>query len=174
MDKPGKPVDAPKILVVDDDPQVRNLLQDAFESMGCKVRAVSDPDQVPAIFLSEHFDLITLDYDMPELNGAQLHRLLSQEFGFGRRRTLVDKRTTASHRRLPPILLITAHAEEADVVVLQFRESVIGVIQKPFQLDDIREAVELALEHYSVRPERPDSVQWASHHPLESKDTRDS
>ena len=140
----------PSILVIDDDPQIRNLLRETLETLGYDVETVGDPMEAPAVFLERSFDLIMLDYDMPGLNGKALHRLLSEEFGFGRTRRGLNQSMTGIRRRLPPILLVTGHADEADVQVLQFGESIVGIISKPFTIGQIREAVEDTIAHYAA------------------------
>jgi hypothetical protein len=68
---------------------------------------------------------------MPGLDGAALHKVLSQEFGAG-------KRTSGfTPKKLPPIVVITGHPEEPEVIKTQFGESVIGVLSKPVVVDDI-------------------------------------
>jgi hypothetical protein len=56
----------------------------------------------------------------------ELHKVLSQEFGAG-------KRTMGfSVKSLPPVVIVTAYAEDPDVMRWQHGESVVGVVQKPF------------------------------------------
>lgn len=140
----------PNILVIEDDPEVRELLKETLETLGYEVTTVSNPLNAPSVFLRRSFDLITLDYDMPGMNGRELHRLLSEEFGFGRTRRGLNQSITGIRRSLPPILLVTGHAEKPEVEFLQFGESIVGIIAKPFTIRQIREAVEDTLAHYAV------------------------
>jgi len=120
-----------RVLVVDDDLEVREVIEHMFATAGCSVTPAGDSKEAIAAFLAEPFDLITLDYRMPDLDGAALHKVLSQEFGAG-------KRTSGfTPKRLPPIVVITGHPEEPDVIKTQFGESVIGVLSKPVVVDDI-------------------------------------
>jgi CheY-like chemotaxis protein len=123
------------VLVVDDDKDVRDVIRQMFASTGCSVTPAGNSTEAINEFLTKRFDLITLDYRMPGLDGAALHRVLSQEFGAG-------KRTTGfAPKKLPPIAVITGHPEEPDVIRTQFGESVVCVLGKPVVLDDIRKLV---------------------------------
>ena len=147
----------PTVLVIDDEPQIREVLRDIFEQMGCVVQTVGDPVQVAVTFLEKRPDLITLDYHMPGINGKGLHHLLSYEFGLGGR-TGRDKRSnSAVFRRLPPILVITGHPDVDAVDTLQFGESVVGVIAKPFRVAEIHDAALLALAHFRRESAAADS-----------------
>lgn len=146
----------PTVMVIDDEPQVREVLRDIFEQMGCAVQTVGDPVQVPVKFLEKRPDLITLDYHMPGINGKGLHLLLSHEFGLGGRTVSSKRSNSAVFRRLPPILVITGYPDTDAVDALQFGESVVGVIAKPFRVAEIREAALLALAHYRREPAAAD------------------
>ena len=146
----------PAVLVIDDEPQIREVLRDIFEQMGCAVQTVGDPVQVPVKFLEKRPDLVTLDYHMPGINGKGLHHLLSYEFGLGGRSVRDTRLNSAVFRRLPPILLITGHPDVDAVDSLQFDESVVGVIAKPFRLTEVHEAALLALAHFRREPAAAD------------------
>lgn len=63
-----------KILVVDDDPQVRDTLETAFASFGCQVIARSDGDEALAAIKEEAYDVIFLDYRIPGIDGIGVLR----------------------------------------------------------------------------------------------------
>lgn len=67
-----------KILVIDDDEWVRRLLQDLFQESGFKVMEAGDGESACVLFSrhAEEIDLVTLDMDMPGLDGVEtFHRL---------------------------------------------------------------------------------------------------
>ena len=132
-----------RVLVVDDDETARGAIVRALERMGCDVTPASDAQEAVSMFLVGKFDLITLDYRMPGLDGMALHKVLSQEFGVG-------KRTTGFVlKKLPPIVIVTAYADEPDVIRGQFGESVVGVVQKPFIEDGLGRIVRDLLAEWS-------------------------
>ncbi len=89
---------AEKILVVDDQSSVRQLLQDYLTEQGFKVVTATDGQN--AIYTARHEepDLILLDIMMPRMDGYDFLRLFRQE-------------------RQTPVIIITAREEETDAVV---------------------------------------------------------
>ncbi|MGY0196232.1 response regulator [Leptothrix sp. BB-4] len=98
-DEPVIPAGAAHILVVDDDPSLRELLQDYLGDHGLRVSAVADGRAMMSRFDQDAIDLVVLDLRLPGEDGLQLARLLRQ--------------------RVPnlPIVLLTGVAEEADRVM---------------------------------------------------------
>lgn len=95
-DSPASP--AKKILVVDDETDVTELLAYTLRAKGFVVEALNDP--VRAIGAARAFmpDLVVLDVMMPELNGIQVCRML---------------RADAKLKKVP-VIFLTAKAEEGD------------------------------------------------------------
>ena len=63
---------APKILVVDDDLAIRNLVKDILETRGYKVEMAADGLQGLARYKQGSFDLLILDSRMPRIDGNGL------------------------------------------------------------------------------------------------------
>ena len=126
-----------KILVVDDEPAVRDMISDALRLQGNEVVGAANGEEALARFIEGGVDMITLDQKMPGLSGAELHHLLTEEFGAGRRTS------GFAPRRPPAILIITGAPEEAEIVRTQFGEGVVGVLPKPV---DIRLLLQIAEE----------------------------
>ena len=126
---------APRILVIDDEEDIRETMERMLTSFGCEVTCASNGEEAVAAYLAGPFDLVTLDHRMPGLKGMDLHKVLSQEFGAG-------KRTTGfTPRKLPPVLLITGYADDPEVIRGQWGESIVGVLQKPVSLADLKRVV---------------------------------
>ena len=64
--------DTPVVLVVEDDPPVRELLNEVLEDEGYSVVAVHDGATALQVIDSLRVDLITLDLDLPGLSGSEL------------------------------------------------------------------------------------------------------
>ncbi len=71
--------DKPRLLVVDDDPEVCGFLQDAAGSLGFEVRSVSDPHKADDLYRAFQPNIIVLDLVMPERDGIQIMRFLAAE-----------------------------------------------------------------------------------------------
>lgn len=113
------------ILVVDDDPDIRELVTFKLEQLGHAVTTEKDGEAGLAAALSNVPDLILLDVMMPKLTGIEVCQKLR------------DTTDTASL----PILLITAKAQEADVE-RGFAAGADDYIVKPFSPRELASRVE--------------------------------
>ena len=89
---------APHILVVDDDPQIRALLEEYLAASGLRVSAAASGKQMSQILADEAIDLVVLDLR------------LAGEDGMAIARSLRDKSAI-------PIVMLTGVREEADRVM---------------------------------------------------------
>jgi DNA-binding response OmpR family regulator len=105
------------ILVVDDEPTLRETLVDALEADGFRVVAAADGRQALATFRAEQPDLVLLDLMLPELSGIEVCRIIRQESGV-------------------PIVMLTAKDSELDKVVgLELGAD--DYVTKPFSLREL-------------------------------------
>ena len=77
-----KPAAAPaaRIMVVDDDPDVRFFLTTLLDELGHDVEAFEDAEAALAALDGSPPDLILIDFAMPKLNGAQLARIVRERY----------------------------------------------------------------------------------------------
>jgi two-component system OmpR family response regulator len=87
-----------RLLVVDDDPEIRDLLARFLREHGYAVSVACDGVEMDALLKKTEFDLLVLDLMLPGEDGLSLCRRISAD------------------RRLP-IIMLTAVAEEADRIV---------------------------------------------------------
>ena len=87
-----------RILVVDDDQQIRELLQSYLEKNNFGVIALEDGSQLMELLHSQPFDLVILDIMMPGDDGFSLCRKVRTELEV-------------------PIIMLTASAEETDRII---------------------------------------------------------
>jgi CheY-like chemotaxis protein/nitrogen-specific signal transduction histidine kinase len=64
-----------RCLVVDDDPQVRDMIRDILSNVGHQVVLATDGADGVEKFKTDSFDLVISDLAMPKLNGLQLARV---------------------------------------------------------------------------------------------------
>jgi DNA-binding response OmpR family regulator len=69
-----------KILIVDDDRDLCNILSDQLKNAGYAVKAYTSSFEAVMAALDTHFDLVILDMIMPELDGLKVIRLLRKIF----------------------------------------------------------------------------------------------
>lgn len=67
-----------RILVVEDEASVRDLLNTILSSLGYKVTLCSDGPQALEVANSQNFDLILCDLILPKINGSELINILRQ------------------------------------------------------------------------------------------------
>jgi two-component system NtrC family sensor kinase len=68
-----------RILVIDDEEHVAQVLGDLLEELGARVEITHSASAARALLAREHFDLITLDVIMPGENGVDFWRRLRTE-----------------------------------------------------------------------------------------------
>jgi CheY-like chemotaxis protein len=68
-----------RVLVIDDEPDVRAYLGSIFKDQGCDVVDAPDANQAMRILRSEKLDLITLDLVMPKKSGEKLYWELKKD-----------------------------------------------------------------------------------------------
>lgn len=89
----------PKVLVVDDDPRLRDLLRRYLGDNGFAVSVAENGQSMNRIWIRERFDALILDLMMPGEDGLQILRRLR-----------ASKDTT-------PVLMLTARGEDVDRIV---------------------------------------------------------
>jgi CheY-like chemotaxis protein len=67
-----------KILVVDDEANIRELFKEELEEMGYAVTTVPDAVKALALLDTAKFDLITLDMRMPDMDGIEALRKMKE------------------------------------------------------------------------------------------------
>ncbi|MBB5345085.1 sigma-54-dependent transcriptional regulator [Tunturibacter empetritectus] len=125
-----------RILIVDDERNLRESLSEALSQAGYQVLTASDGKEAYSMIQEQELDLLLCDWRMPEMDGATLLNLLREE---GR---LVDL----------PALVITAHGTSNNAIdAIQL--GAYDFVTKPFDLDDVIVTIRRALEHSSLQKE---------------------
>jgi DNA-binding response OmpR family regulator len=110
----------PRVLVVDDEPDLLELLSYNLRKEGLQVSTALDGEQALRMLQSQGFDLLVLDLMLPGLNGLELLRLLRQRAG-------------TQHL---PVVLLTAKGEEVDKV-LGLELGADDYVTKPFSIREL-------------------------------------
>ncbi len=127
-----------RILVVEDQPDLADLLARNLGIEGFEVRCVHDGrEAVPAV-QSWRPDLVILDLMLPGLDGFEVLRTLR-----------------GIHRRLP-VIILSARGEEADKI-RGFRLDADQYVTKPFGLVELLERVHALLRRAALHDDRPES-----------------
>ncbi|HEY0789200.1 MAG TPA: response regulator [Thermoanaerobaculia bacterium] len=116
------------ILIVDDDPPIRNLLRQVFVRIGFSAREARDGQEAVEIIESAVPRLMMLDLMMPRMNGWQV---------------LEHLRENGLLERIPVVVLtaVGAHRTEG---LSEF--GVRAILSKPFEIQDLIRTVNEILE----------------------------
>ena len=113
-----------KILIVDDEADIIEILKFVLEAQGYECITASDGEEGLRLARECNPDLIILDVMMPKINGYKISRLLKYD------RKYKDI----------PILMVTARSQEEDKLIGE-ETGADEYITKPFQVDFVVEKV---------------------------------
>lgn len=123
-----------RILVIDDEPKIRQFLKEALELREYAVStAASGPDALEQL-KHQRADLILLDLSMPVMDGYEVYHVLK------------ETPNTASI----PVVIVTAKGERKDRQ-LGMETASYNYVSKPFQLEDLLAKVREVLQSQAVR-----------------------
>src|SRR5947199_6309231 len=138
--QPTAPSSVPHVLVVDDDPTIRELVSDYLGKNELRVSAAADSRAMQAILEEQVVDLVVLDLKLGGEDGMALARRLRDESQI-------------------PIVMLTGRAEEADRV-MGLELGADDYLTKPFSPREL-----LARIRTILRPARRSAPGQAGRHP---------
>lgn len=118
-----------RILVVDDDEQLREVLADTLAQPGRAVDIARDGSEALALLDRNHYDLILSDLRMPGLDGPSLYRALQA----------MRHKTTA-----PRVIFMTGHSGQGEYADF-LKGTTEPMLEKPFSLAVVRQVVSVLL-----------------------------
>ena len=120
-----------KIIVVDDNPILLELLVDTLEIIGYNVTGFSGGRQVLEELQVEEYDLLVSDIKMPEMDGIELLDKVRKDF--------------------PKLPVLFISGVESPEILSKAQPD--GFLAKPFRINHIEEQIETCLK---VKPESSD------------------
>lgn len=121
-------VEAPLILVVDDESHILHVVSLKLQNAGYRVITAEDGEEGLALALEQRPALVITDYQMPLLSGVALCQRLRD-----------DERTSQT-----PALMLTARGFSIDRDVLS-QTNIVAVLSKPFSPREILAQVQRLL-----------------------------
>ena len=134
-----------KILIVEDEPDIRDTLNYNFEKEGFKV--LSSPDGKSALKLLENNkpDIVILDLMLPDMSGLDLCRQIKN-----------DKKLSNTS-----IIMLTAKSEEIDRIV-GFELGADDYVTKPFSVRELILRVKVLIKKHTTTEQKDTSISLGS------------
>ena len=132
---------AKKLLVVDDNPDIRKMLTDYLSAEGFQVSSAENGQKALFIARDEKPDLIILDMMMPEMGGQEFLSIFTKESD-------------------TPVLILTAKIDETDKV-LGLELGADDYVTKPFSPRELTARVHAILRRTAKSINEPDIIRAA-------------
>lgn len=123
------------VLIVDDEPAVAEMLRDIFTAQGYAVDGASNGGDAVMLASLSRPDAVILDIKLPDTTGAEVLARLQE--------------LDAS---IPVVML--SGSDDEDLARSLLKAGAMDYIRKPFQFDQLLQAVSLAVEVGKGRPRR--------------------
>ena len=123
-----------RLLIVDDEPQLLDLLSDFFEPTGCDIRKASSGTEAIELIERERFDVILTDLKMPGPDGIEVLRIA--------RKIQSDAE----------VVMMTGFAT-VDTAIEAMRAGAFHYLMKPFKGQEVVNLVQKAYAHRQLRRE---------------------
>ena len=107
-----------KVLIVDDEESVLELLEDVLADEGFQVRRAENGSEALDMIARESFDVVLMDIRMPEMDGMEALRRIQEQ------------------SRKTGVILMTAYAT-TDVAIQAMKMGAFDYVLKPFDLDEV-------------------------------------
>jgi CheY-like chemotaxis protein len=114
-----------RLLVIDDDREVRNTIADTLRFDGHDVQTASDGREGLALVSRNPYDLIFCDLRMPQMDGRAFYETIQREYP----------------RVLKRLVFVTAQAHSFEYAAF-LRESGIPLLEKPVTFQQLRKMVD--------------------------------
>ncbi|HCW0177275.1 acetoacetate metabolism transcriptional regulator AtoC [Citrobacter freundii] len=123
-----------RILIVDDEENVRRMLATAFSLQGHETHDASDGKAALSLFSEIQPDVVLMDIRMPEMDGIDALKVMRTQ-----------------QPRIP-VILMTAYAE-VETAVEALRSGAFDYVIKPFDLDELSMVIQRALQLQEMKQE---------------------
>lgn len=121
------------VVILDDDPNITNLVSIGIREAGCTVEAYTDS----AAFISDvaggrkRFDILITDLHMPEVDGLEVVRVVRQQL------------PAAS------VIVMTGYADKK-TAIQAFRLGILDLIEKPFTTRDLYATIKRSIQYQAI------------------------
>lgn len=134
MPRGSASADAPRILIVEDDPDIRQLLQDRLRAMGYRVQSAVDGVRALEALRAEAFEGMILDIGIPSIDGMDVLRHIRRW-----------------DQQIPVVMVTASDSKESAVRAIGMGAQ--AYMLKPFDVDELQRVA----DHWFRPVERPSS-----------------
>ena len=132
-----------RILVVDDEPQIRRVMRATLVAKGYMVSTARNGEEALDKVREERFDLVLLDINMPGIGGMEACRIIR------------------SQSEIPIVILSIRNAEKEKVEALDAGAD--DYITKPFSMPELLARIRAALRRAPLKSISPHgALRWAA------------
>lgn len=124
----------PVVLVIDDEPQMRRLLQLTLESSGFTARVATNGNEGSVMAASERPELIILDLGLPDVDGLEVLKKIREWSSV-------------------PVLILSVRSAESDIIAC-LDAGADDYLVKPFRTGELLARVRTALRHRQAIEEK--------------------
>jgi len=129
------------VLVVDDEPDIRELLEITLMRMGLQVKCAEDYTTATRLLQTESFDFCLTDMKLPDGDGITLVEYIQQ------------------HEPDMPVAVITAHGN-MELAIKAMKAGAYDFVSKPVSLDKLRNLIEKGIQTAGNEPSKEVLAQY--------------
>jgi len=115
------------ILIVDDQPGIRILLNEVFQKEGFQTILAANGLEALKLFNEHDVDCVILDMKIPGMNGLEILQNIKKQ------------------KEEVPVMMITAYGEQ-DLIDVALSEGALAYFTKPFNIFEVVNKVKVAVE----------------------------
>ena len=127
-----------RVLVIDDEPQIRRALRVTLRANGYDVQAAATGEEGLDAAATQRPDLVILDLTLPDMDGVEVCRRVRE------------------WSQVPIIVLSVRGDDEAKIQA--FDEGADDYVSKPFSVPELLARMRVALRHASAAPQGPEQI----------------
>lgn len=135
-----KPTVRPRVLVVDDEPNLVELVKDVGKGIGCTVIAAADVAEARKVLAEQEVDLLVADLHLPDGNGINLLPALRE------------------HQPTAAAIVITG-APSIDNAIGAIRGGAVDFLKKPFTVEQLATHLQNALQRQAAQVKQEKRVE---------------
>ena len=107
-----------KILIIDDQPEILEILSEVIEILGHEVHAITSGKELDQVFSAHSIDIVISDYQMPDMTGYEIAEVIKEKYP------------------LVKVYIVSGyHGILSSEKMLKY--GVCGLLDKPFKMDEL-------------------------------------